>query len=60
MRYVTNAERFGIQKGKEQKTREIAQKMLRKGMALEDIADLTQMSIEQLQQLQSSNQARSR
>jgi predicted transposase/invertase (TIGR01784 family) len=62
MKYVTNAERIGIQKGreqglemgKEQKTREIAQEMLRKGMEIEDIADITKLSIEQIQQLQIS------
>ncbi len=58
MPYVTNAERIGIkqgiEKGTERTTRELALKMLRRGMDLETIADITGLSQEQLQQLQAT------
>jgi predicted transposase/invertase (TIGR01784 family) len=56
MAYVTNAERIGIKKGIEQgmerKARDLALKMLREGLEVETIARITDLSIEQLQQLQ--------
>jgi hypothetical protein len=58
MPYVTNAERIGIKQGIEQgielTTRELALKMLRRGMDLETIAEITGLSQKQLQQLQAS------
>jgi predicted transposase/invertase (TIGR01784 family) len=54
--YVTNAERIGRQIGRKdgaaETSRDIALRMLKKGMDLETIAELTQLSPEQLQQLQ--------
>jgi uncharacterized protein HemY len=46
--YVTNAERIGRKESAE----EIALRMLKKGMDLETIAELTQLTPAQLQQLQ--------
>jgi hypothetical protein len=66
MKYVTNAERIGIQKGleqgreqglemgKEQTTREITQSLLQQGVPVETIAIATNLTIEQIQQLQIS------
>jgi predicted transposase/invertase (TIGR01784 family) len=48
MAYVTSAERFG----RREKAQEIALKMLKKGMGLETIAELTDLPIAQIQQLQ--------
>jgi predicted transposase/invertase (TIGR01784 family) len=48
MAYVTSAERFGRQA----KATEVALKMLEKGMDLATIAELTELSIAQIQQLQ--------
>jgi hypothetical protein len=56
--YVTNAERIGMklgkQKGRQESRQEIALKMLEKGMDLTTIAELTDLPIEQLQQLQAT------
>jgi len=66
MAYVTNAERIGMRKGLEQGLEQglergrqraqfgIAQKMLQEGMPIETIARITDLSIEQIQQLQTS------
>lgn len=54
MRYVTNAERFALQEAEEKARLEVAQELLRMGMALENIASATKLSIEQIQQLQKS------
>jgi predicted transposase/invertase (TIGR01784 family) len=54
--YVTNAERIGrqigLKDGAEERSKAIALRMLKKGMDLETIAELTQLSPAQLQQLQ--------
>jgi predicted transposase YdaD len=50
MAYVTSAERFG----RREKAQEIALKMLKKDMGLETIAELTDLPIEQIQQLQAT------
>ncbi len=50
MAYITSAERFGRKQGVE----EVAIKMLKKGMDLATIAELTDLSIEQIQQLQAT------
>jgi predicted transposase YdaD len=50
MAYVTSAERFGRKQGVE----EVAIKMLKKGMDLATIAELTDLLIEQIQQLQAT------
>lgn len=54
MKYVTNAERIGMQKGQEMAKLEIAQELLRKGMAIADVASVTKLPIDQIQQLQNS------
>jgi predicted transposase/invertase (TIGR01784 family) len=58
MLYVTSIEQMGIEQGIEQgrdREREtIALKMLRENIPLETIARITELTIEQLQQLQSS------
>jgi predicted transposase/invertase (TIGR01784 family) len=54
MSYVTNAERFALREAEEQVALEIAQRLLARGMEIEDIADITNLSIEQIQQLQIS------
>lgn len=54
MKYVTNAERIGMQKGQEMAKLEIAQELLRKGMAIADVASVTKLPIDQVQQLQNS------
>ncbi|WNZ44058.1 hypothetical protein Q2T42_19690 [Leptolyngbya boryana CZ1] len=65
--YITNAERIGRregfkegrqegrQEGTEQTQRDIAIALLREGMSIEKIAQVTKLSIEQVQQLQSEN-----
>jgi hypothetical protein len=52
--YVTNAERIGMKLGKQAGRQEIASKMLAKGMDLATISEITDLSIEQLQQLQAT------
>lgn len=64
--YVTSAERFGrqeglqqgiqqgLQQGLQQAAHTVALKMLEKGMDLETIAELTDLSIEEIQQLQAN------
>lgn len=42
----------GKAEGKDEKAREVAVKMLKAGMALEQIASLTDLPLEQVQQLQ--------
>ncbi len=50
--YITNAERIGMRRGMEQATLKIAQKMLREGLDIETIARFTELSIEQVGQLE--------
>jgi predicted transposase YdaD len=52
MTYVTNAERIGRKAGAEESAKGIALRMLKKSMDLETIAELTQLTPAQLQQLQ--------
>jgi hypothetical protein len=56
MAYVTSAERFGrkqgLEEGRVKKAQEVALKMLTKGMDLTTIAELTELPIAQIQQLQ--------
>jgi hypothetical protein len=61
MPYVTNAERIGIQKGIKQgieqgielRNRSLAMKLLQRGMSLDEVSEVTELSIGQLQKLQS-------
>ena len=55
MPYVTSIERMGIEQGKEQERQSIALNLLRKNIPLETIAEVTGLTIEQLQQLRSSD-----
>jgi hypothetical protein len=48
MTYITSIERIGYDRGRE----ELALKMLRKKYPLEEIAEVTSFSIEELQKLQ--------
>lgn len=52
MPYVTSIEQMGIEKGREEERQLIARNMLRKNMPLETIAEVTGLTISQLQQLQ--------
>jgi predicted transposase/invertase (TIGR01784 family) len=58
MPYVTSIERMGIEQGIEQgedrATQKIALNLLRKNIPLETIAEVTGLSLDRLQQLQSS------
>jgi predicted transposase YdaD len=49
MTFITSVEKIGIKKGKE----EIVLIMLAKGLSIEEIATFTDMSIEQIKQIQS-------
>jgi SOS response regulatory protein OraA/RecX len=51
--YVTSAERFGRKEGEMQKAQKVALKMLREGFDRDTICRLTELSIEQLQALES-------
>jgi predicted transposase/invertase (TIGR01784 family) len=59
MHYVTSIERMGIEQGIEQgrdrERQSIALNLLRKSIPLETIAEVTGLTIEQLQQLRSSD-----
>jgi predicted transposase/invertase (TIGR01784 family) len=67
MTYVTNTERIGIKKGIkkgieqgieqgiERTTRELALKMLRRGMERGEVSEITGLSMEQLQTIQREN-----
>jgi hypothetical protein len=50
---IAAAEQVGEQRGEQEAQAKIALKMLGKGMSAEDIASLTDLSIEQIQELQS-------
>jgi hypothetical protein len=58
MKYVTAVERMAEARGSKSKKMEIALNMLRKGIALETIAEVTELTLEQLQQLQSQIESR--
>jgi predicted transposase/invertase (TIGR01784 family) len=55
--YVTSAERFGKQQGAIEKATAVALKMLKKGMDLGTIAELTELPIAQIQQIQAELEA---
>jgi predicted transposase/invertase (TIGR01784 family) len=54
MPYVTSIQQMGIEQGEDRATQKIALKMLQENISLEVIARITGLTIEQLQQLQSS------
>ena len=53
MKYVTTGERMARTEGAKDKEMEIALNLLRKNLGLETIAEVTGLTIEQVQQLQS-------
>ena len=57
MTYVTSVEKIGFkrgeQEGRESAQKDIAMKMMQKGMSAEDIASLTELTIDRIQELQS-------
>jgi predicted transposase/invertase (TIGR01784 family) len=55
MPYVTSIERMGIEQGEDRATQKIALNLLHKNIPLETIAEVTGLTIEQLQQLQSTD-----
>jgi predicted transposase/invertase (TIGR01784 family) len=55
MPYVTSIERMGIEQGRDRERQSIALNLLRKNIPLETIAEATGLTIEQLQQLRSSD-----
>jgi hypothetical protein len=54
MPYVTSIERMGIEQGEDRATQKIALKMLQENIPLEVIARITGLTIDRLQELQSS------
>jgi hypothetical protein len=55
MPYVTSIEQMGVEKGQDIATQAIAIKMLDKNIPLDTIAQLTGLTIDKLQQLQSNH-----
>jgi hypothetical protein len=53
MTYVTSVEKIGFKRGEQETRKEIALKLLGKGMSVEDVASATELSINQVQELQS-------
>jgi predicted transposase/invertase (TIGR01784 family) len=57
--YVTNAERIGrkigLEEGEVRNAKKVARKLLQKGMAIAEVAEVTELSIEQLQALQTKD-----
>jgi predicted transposase/invertase (TIGR01784 family) len=52
MTYVTSVEKIGFKRGEQETRKEIALKLLGKGMSVEDVASATELSINQVQELQ--------
>jgi predicted transposase/invertase (TIGR01784 family) len=55
MPYITTGERIGYDRGKVEERRAIALNMLRKNLDLETIAEITGLTLTQLQQLQAKS-----
>jgi hypothetical protein len=55
MPYVTSIERMGIEQGRDSERKTIAVNMLRKNIPLETISEVTGLSIDRLQELQSND-----
>jgi SOS response regulatory protein OraA/RecX len=53
MTFITSVERIGIKKGKQETEKRIVLSMLKKGFSIEDIAEITELSIEQIKEIQS-------
>jgi predicted transposase/invertase (TIGR01784 family) len=53
MTFITSVEKIGIRKGREKEQRRIVLSMLRKGLSVEDIAEFTELSIEQIKKIHS-------
>jgi predicted transposase/invertase (TIGR01784 family) len=52
MPYITSIERMGIEKGREEERKEIAKRLLLQGVSVETIAQATDLTLEQIQQIQ--------
>lgn len=52
MPYITSIERMGIEKGCEEERKEIAKRLLLQGVAVETIAQATDLTLEQIRQIQ--------
>jgi predicted transposase/invertase (TIGR01784 family) len=52
MTFITTGERIGMRKGREEARQKIVLSMLKKGMSVEDIAEFTELSIEQIKKIQ--------
>ena len=48
---IEKGEKIGIEKGENNKAIEVAKKMLRKGMDVDDIADISGLSVEEIKKL---------
>jgi predicted transposase/invertase (TIGR01784 family) len=53
MTYVTSVEKIGFKRGEQETEKKFVLKMLQKGMSVEDVASIAELSIEQIQELQS-------
>jgi DNA-binding NarL/FixJ family response regulator len=53
MTFITSGERIGMRKGKQEAEKRIVLSMLKKGVSVEDIAEFTKLSIEQIKKIQS-------
>ncbi len=49
MTYVTSVEKIGFKRGQQETQKEIALKMLKKGMSVEDVASITELSISEVE-----------
>jgi predicted transposase YdaD len=54
MPYVTSIERMGIEQGRDKERQAIALNMIKENISLDVTARITGLTVEQLQQLQSS------
>jgi predicted transposase/invertase (TIGR01784 family) len=52
MPYITSIERMGIEKGREEERKEIAKRLLLQGVSVETIAQATDLTLEQIRQIQ--------
>lgn len=53
MTYVTSVEKIGFKRGQQETQKEIALKMLQKGMSIEDVASITELSISEVERFAS-------
>jgi hypothetical protein len=58
MTFVTSVEKIGIKKGREEERQKIVLSMLKKGVSVEDIAEFTELSIEQVKEISFNKQSK--